>query len=192
MAKINLRKANAIQGAINSLMREITVKTTVSLNEFEDVATRITDANNTAMSADARRGDLLMALYSIRTNVGLANAQSGIVSKLTHAAFIDKRLGQLADMSAESNLLINANVIQGKLEKIKNRKDEGHRSLYGREDEVTTGVMTAEQIDNVRKVVADLKKQKQVLNDEILELNIKTEIELAPEVEAVLTREGVL
>lgn len=192
MAKINLRKANAIQGAINNLMREITVKTTVSLNEFEDTAQRITGANTDAMAADARRGDLLMALYSIRTMVGVANAQSGIVSKLTHAAFIDKRLAQLAEMGNESNVMINATVIQGKLEKIKNRKEESHRSIYGREDEVTTGVMTQEQVDNVRKVIAELRKQKQSLNDEILELNIRTEIELEATVETILTREGVL
>ena len=192
MAKINLRKANAIQGAINNLMREITVKTTVSLNEFEDTAQRITGANTDAMAADARRGDLLMAVYSIRTMVGVANAQSGIVSKLTHAAFIDKRLAQLAEMGNESNVMINATVIQGKLEKIKNRKEESHRSLYGREDEVTTGVMTQEQVDNVRKVIAELRKQKQALNDEILELNIRTEIELEATVETILTREGVL
>jgi hypothetical protein len=192
MAKINLRKANAIQGAINNLMREITVKTTVSLNEFEDTAQRITSANTDAMAADARRGDLLMAVYSIRTMVGVANAQSGIVSKLTHAAFIDKRLVQLTEMGNESNVMINATVIQGKLEKIKNRKEESHRSLYGREDEVTTGVMTQEQVDNVRKVIAELRKQKQSLNDEILELNIRTEIELEPTVENILIREGVL
>jgi hypothetical protein len=190
--KITLRKCNAIQGVINNLLRGVEVKTTVSLNEFEDVSTKLTEANNTAMAADARRSDLLMALYSIRTQVGVANAQSGIVAKLTHAAFIDKRLAQLDSMSKDDNVMLRPEVINGKLDKIRNRKDESHRSIYGREDEVHTGLMTTEQVENVRKVVAELRKQKQALNDEILELNVRTEVELTPEVEAVLVNEGII
>ena len=190
--KITLRKSNAIQGVINNLLRTVEVKTSVNLNEFEDVSTKLTESNNTAMLADGRRGDLLMALYSIRTQVGVANAQSGIVSKLTHAAFIDKRLAQLDSMSKDENVMLSPEVINGKLDKIRNRKEESSRSLYHREDEVHTGLMTTEQVENVRKVMADLRKQKQALNDEILELNVRTEIELTPEVEAVLIKEGII
>jgi hypothetical protein len=57
---------------------------------------------------------------------------------------------------------------------------------------VRTGVLTTEQIENIRGVVRDLRKQKSTLNDEILELNIKTELELTPDVEAVLAREGLI
>ena len=190
--KINLRKANAIQGELNKSLHGVKVNTNTKLNEFEDVGTRLTDTNNTAMAADARRSDLLMALYSIRTQVGVANASSGIVAKLTHAAFIDKRLVQLEPMAQDSCVMLKPEVINGKLDKIRNRKEESSRSIYGREDEVETGVMTQEQVDNVRKVMSELRKQKQTLNDEILELNVRTEIELTPEVEAVLVKEGIV
>jgi hypothetical protein len=40
--------------------------------------------------------------------------------------------------------------------------------------------------------VLNLKKQKQKLNDEILELNIKTEIPLADDTVATLQAEGLL
>ena len=192
--KFNLRKANAIQGEINKLLHSSSsaIKLSVELNEFEDAAVRINEANSAAMAEDQRRADLLMSLYSIRTQVGLANAQSGVVAKLTHAAFIDKRLSQLDSMSSTNCVMLKPEVITGKLDKIRNRKEESSRSLYHRDDTVDTGVLTAEQVENVRKVMSELRKQKQALNDEILELNIRTEIELTPEVEAVLVREGIV
>ena len=89
--------------------------------------------------------------------------------------------------------LLDIGVIQGKLEKIKNRPaDNSRASLYGHYDEVETGVLNEQQIESIRSVVRDLRKQKSTLNDEILELNIKTEIELTPEVEAVLLREKLI
>jgi len=38
----------------------------------------------------------------------------------------------------------------------------------------------------------ELKKQKQSLNDEVLHLNVVTEIELTDEVENILKKEGIL
>lgn len=190
--KFNLRKANAIQGEILKLISGVKVTVKTSINEFEDAGNKITDANNAAMQADKRRADLLMALYSIRTQVGVANAQSGVVAKLTHAAFIDKRLAQLEGMSTDENVMLRPEVINGKLDKIRNRTEDSSRGLWGRGDEVETGVMTQEQVDNVRRVIGELRRQKQTLNDEILELNVRTEIEITPEVETVLVEAGIV
>jgi uncharacterized protein YdcH (DUF465 family) len=79
------------------------------------------------------------------------------------------------------------------LEKIRNDKGENsRRSLYGHSDTVSTTVVSQEQIDQVKVEIKNLKKQKQKLNDEILELNIKTEIPLSDEVVATLTEEGLI
>jgi predicted nucleic acid-binding Zn-ribbon protein len=53
-------------------------------------------------------------------------------------------------------------------------------------------VVSQEQIDQVKAEIQNLKKQKQKLNDEILELNIKTEIPLSDDVVATLTQEGLI
>jgi uncharacterized protein YdcH (DUF465 family) len=84
-------------------------------------------------------------------------------------------------------------VIKGKLEKIKNDKgDNTRRSLYGYSDTVSTGILSKEQIAQARTEILNLKKQKQKLNDEVLELNIKTEIPLGDDTVATLTAEGLL
>lgn len=43
--QITLRKANAIQNAIHDTIRSIDIKLNVELNEFQDAATVLADAN---------------------------------------------------------------------------------------------------------------------------------------------------
>ena len=188
--KISLRKANAVQVNINDLLKNIAVKPTIEISEFVDPVATLQSANDALMAADVRRSDLLMALYSIRATVGIANFNSGIGNRLSHLAYIDKRLSQLDVLVSETAQIKDLQIISGQLEKIRNRREE-HR-LYGYENTVTSGVLQASQVDSIRSIMRELKKQKQKLNDEVLELNVRTEIELTDEVEAILVKEGIL
>jgi uncharacterized protein YdcH (DUF465 family) len=111
--------------------------------------------------------------------------------KLATAAFLDKRVGQLDELSKLQSVTDLA-VITGKLDKIRNSKDEGRSRIYGYADTVTTTVVSTEQLDQIKAEIKNLKKQKQKLNDEILELNIKTEVPLSDEVVATLQAEGLI
>lgn len=189
---ITLRKANAVQNSINDTVKGIKVDFTVELNEFQDVETAITKANSELVTNDGRRQKLTMALYNIRALVGTANAASGINTALAKAAFIDKRIGQLEEL-AKATEITSLEVLRGKLEKIKNDKGEmTRRSIYGSSDTVSTSVLSREQIAQAKAEVLNLKKQKQQLNDEVLELNIKTEVPLSDEVVATLQAEGLI
>lgn len=188
--KVSLRKANAIQTNISDLLKSIAVKTTVEISEFQEPTAVLQTANDALMAADVRRSDLLMALYSIRATMGIANFQCGIGNKLSHLAYIDKRLGQLDPLIQESAALKDLHVISGQLDKIRNRREE-HR-LYGLDSGVSSGVLQPQQMESIRGIIRELKKQKQSLNDEVLHLNVTTEIELTDEVEAILKKEGIL
>lgn len=189
---LTLRKANAVQAAINDAIKSIKIETSVELNEFQDVQATLVKANETLFANDSRRQRLLLALYNIRGLVGAANASSGIDMKLATAAFLDKRLAQLDELAKVAEITDIA-VINGKLDKIRNDKSENARSrIYGYNDTVTTTVISAEQIAQVKAEVQSLKKQKQKINDEVLELNIKTEIPLTDDVVKALTDEGLI
>ena len=188
---ITLRKANVIQNSINDTVKQIKVELSVELNEFLNVEEAITKANQTLIENDSRRQKLTMTLYNIRALVGTANTASGIDTALAKAAFIDKRIGQLEQL-ANADEITDLDVIKGKLEKIKNFKDEARSRIYGYNDTVTTSVLSKEQIAQAKAEVLNLKKQKQKLNDEILELNIKTEIPLSEEIVGTLQAEGLL
>ncbi len=188
--KISLRKANAIQVNINDLLKNISIKPVIEISEFVDPVATLQAANDALMAADVRRSDLLMAMYSIRATVGIANFNSGIGNRLSHLAYIDKRLAQLETLVSEQAQLKDLAIITGQLEKIRNRREE-HR-LYGYENTVSSGVLQITQIESIRSIMRELKKQKQKLNDEVLELNVRTEIDLTDEVEAILVKEGIL
>jgi hypothetical protein len=188
---ISLRKASAIQNSIQESIRGIKLDFEISINEFQDVATELKKANDLLIANDARRQKLLMAVYNIRGLVGTANSASGIDLKLATAAFVDKRIAQLEEFTRASEMT-ELSVLDGKIEKIRNRKDESRASIYGYNDSVTTSVVTKDQIEQAKNEIKNLKKQKQKLNDEILELNIKTEIPLSDEVVATLQAEGLI
>jgi predicted nucleic acid-binding Zn-ribbon protein len=69
-------------------------------------------------------------------------------------------------------------VLEGKLNKIRNRKDESRSSLYGISDDVSTSILTQKTVSEFRSKVAEAKKAKQKLQDELLELNVRTTITL--------------
>lgn len=191
--KINLRKAAALQTILHDLIKTIVVNPTVKINEFQDPAAVINEASTTLYANDTRRNDLMMSIYSIRSQVGVQNALVGVSNKLGHIAYIDKRISQLTDMIAQAEKMQDLAVITGKLDKIRNRVNDNSRaSIYGFNDEVETGIVSDEQITAIQAVIRDLKRQKSTMNDEILELNVRTEFELTPEVEAVLQREGLI
>ena len=123
--------------------------------------------------------------------MGTANSSCPIDLSLAKAAFIDKRIAQLTELSTLSPVSDLA-VINGKLDKIRNRKEESRASLYGRDDTVSTSVVSKAQIDQAKAEIQNLKKQKQKINDEVLELNIKTELPLSDDVVATLTAEGLI
>lgn len=188
---ISLRKANAIQASINDAIKGIKINVNVELTEFQDPVVELQKANATLIENDARRQKLLLALYNIRGLVGTANAASGIDLALCKAAFIDKRIAQL-DEVASATPVLDVAVITGKLEKIKTRPTDARSSLYGYQDTVTSSVLSVEQIAQTKGEINNLKKQKQKLNDEILELNIKTEIPLSEDTLATLQAEGLV
>lgn len=188
--KVSLRKSNAIQLAIQDTIKSIKINSTITLNEFQDVMTELQRANTELFDNDNRRQKLLLALYNIRGLVGTANVSSGIDLKLAQAAFIDKRIAQLNEIFSVGKAEELA-VLQGKLEKIKNRKDDA-RSIYGRDDEVLTSVIAPGQLDQIKAEIQSLRKQKQKINDEVLALNINTEIPLSDEVVDTLTKEGLI
>jgi len=190
---ITLRKASALQNRINETIADIRMNPYVTLNEFQDPSTMLLNAKTTLFENDTRRQRLLLTMYTIRSLVAAANSASGVDLKLATAAYIDKRivqLNELAVLQPQEPL----SVIEGQLAKLKAQDTtKNQRSMYGYDDGgVKTSVIENEQIKRFKQEILNLKKQKQGINDEVLALNIKTEIPLSEESVGILTEEGLL
>ena len=187
--KLTLRKANALQNTIQDHIKTIEVKTTVSLNEFQNPLAELDAARATLVAHDVQRAKLTKALYQIRAQVGRANVDAGVSDLLADAAYIDKRLGHLKGLT-ESKVMETVIVLEGKLEKL--RTQEKSSRIYGYNDTVDSGVLTAEQVEGYKAEMRSLKKEKQSINDKVLELNVRTEIELDADTVSLLQAEQLV
>ena len=185
--KISLRKANALQASINDALAALDLSTDVRINEFENPSEKMGNAVVRLEQNLSRRSELLDALYEVRNLVSVANNSSGINKLLGDAARLDK------DLSFNSRLAklepaLSADVIVGKIAKIKTRTDD----YYGREDMVATTVLDSAKLDAFKAKAALLKKEKVAVQDKLLELNVRTEIQISADTVAILEKENIL
>jgi hypothetical protein len=184
--KISLRKANALQHSINEVIRDLDFNAGVSINEFEDFRTQINTANEQYSTNFDRRESLLNVLFGIRKLVARANVEAGISDKLADVALLEKRI-QNSNEVATKNARLSDAVIEGKVEKLKASEDR-----YSFREGVDTTVFTDINISDARDRVRKFKRQKQRLQDELLELNVRTEIVLDDDSVKVLEGESLI
>lgn len=188
---ISLRKANAIQNSINDLLKNIAIVDSTTLNEFEDAEAAIAAKAADCQKAFQRQVALVDALYDIRSNVASANNNAGITEMLTKVARLDKLI-TINQKMADRTVRLNPEVVAGKLNRIRNSKDEGRSLVYDRYNEISTGVATEANNQSYKQVVAEHKRAKQILQDMILEANVRTEIIIDAMTEATLKSEGLI
>lgn len=189
--KISLRKANAVQGAITEALAGLNLSTEVTLNEFERVE-EVLDRELTRLMANLGQRDALQAaMFDIRSLVGTANVTEGVNAKLATLAHLEKDIGQFTRL-AKVTPALSREVISGKLEKIRNRKDDA-QSYYGdRSDVVATSILSEEAIAGYAAKARELKKAKVALQDELLELNVRAEIKLSDATVVTLKANGIV
>ena len=182
---LTLRKANAVQTLINDTLKSLEFKNTVTIDEFQNVGETLSLAQDKFSADIARRERLLEALYAIRKGVSQANAQFGIDTKLADIAHLEKQI-QFYSKYVSEKVQESLEVIENRLNKIRN-KGEGYY-----QDSITVSLFNANDLTNFKNIVTFSRKQKQKAQDEILELNVQTVIEITEEVEKTLKFEGIL
>ena len=186
--KLTLRKANAIQAAINEMIKGLDLSTTVTFNEFEGVEEQIQTVRDRFWTHAATRNKLVLALYEIRAKVAQANAESGINDHLANVAYLEKQISyntMLAGKGAQTAL----RVLNGQVKKLSEVKEDGYS--YTRRD-VVTSIFSEDEINDFKRKVADSKREKQNLQDTLLELNVQTEIELEEGTATFLEKADIL
>ncbi len=188
--KISLRKANALQASIVEAIKGLTFSGTIQISEFENAEEKIKSTRDEFMREVFRRNDLNETLYAIRKAVAEANASAGVNDKLNVVALLDRKIQNLTELSRLS-VRESPEVLFGRLEKIRARKEESSR-VYGYDNNVSSTVFSKEDINGFKANLAEAKKAKQKLQDELLELNVRTQIELADSNVAILQRENLI
>jgi ssDNA-binding replication factor A large subunit len=189
--KINLRKANALQLSVQDAIKSIKFDTDVKVNEFQVAEDVIAKAREAFAANQERHRGLLNSLYDIRKAVSRANSAQGVDVKLADVALMDKKIQYLTDLAGKT-VRESVEVVAGKMDKLRNRKEDTRNLYYGHDASVDTSIFTQEDIAGFRIALSMGKKAKQKLQDELLDINVRTEIDLGTDVVTVLTAEGLL
>jgi len=190
--KISLRKANAVQGAITEALAALNLNTEVVLTEFENVDEVLAREIERFTESTKARTDLQAALFDIRTLVGIANVSEGVSTKLARLAALEKDINCQIRL-AKSTPMLSRSVLGGKLDKIRNRKEDSGSMYYGdRSDTVSTSILTEEAIAAFAAKARELKKAKVALQDKLLELNVRAEIKLGHDTVETLKAHGII
>jgi len=194
MEKINLRKANAIQSEIRKAINSSGVQETLNITEYtQNVATEFEFAKDAFAVDVTRKVALNTALFNIRKSVAQANATVGISNILADVELIDATMTVYSTV-ASKQVAKTIEEINARIEKIKaTPADSARASIYGdRFNNVETTVVEQSTIDIAKQKVKQLKREKQTLQDKLLELNVNTLIEISDVDVMVLKVEGIM
>tara|TARA_B110000908_G_scaffold164460_1_gene212548 strand:+ start:7652 stop:8227 length:576 start_codon:yes stop_codon:yes gene_type:complete len=191
MTKVSLRKAKALQNSLQEAITEngYAINTAIEISEFEDHLKKEASLKVEFSAAMSRRGSLLDAVYEIRAMVGAANSASRIDGLLCALAKLEKDI-TLFQVLAKTQPKLENNVIAGMLMKIRNREESS--SHYRQSDFVSTTIFDPAEIEKIKWRLAEMKKLKQDVQDQLLELNVQTEITLSSSTTETLKAESIL
>ena len=184
---ITLRKASVVQNRIREILSTIHTSAEVLLNQFEDPDALIKESRATFQKNMKDRIDLQEALYGIRKLAGAANQAAGINDLLTDVAKIEKQRSLYEKLGGLQPRLSSI-LIEGKIKFLKEGKDDSVFSGL----QFESCVLAKEEIDEFIAKSQALRTEEQKLKDQLLELNFKTEINLDPTTERILSSWAVL
>lgn len=191
--QITLRKANAVQSEIRKAIAAKNVSDTLSITEFTKNVDGVLGKAMSDFTTDVtRKVALNTALFNIRKNVARVNAAAGISDILADIELIDANMAVYSAVSTKDVAKTLSEII-ARIDKMKATTVSATDRIYGdRYSTVETSVVDQSVIDGSKEVVKKLKREKQVLQDKLLTLNVNKTIDIDSVDEMVLKLEGII
>lgn len=183
--KINLRKANIIQHELFRSIKAIDLisLSTVRLNVYEEPLVQMQNASDLFRDKSSLKFEMIKALYEIRQLVSVQNHQAGVNEYLSQIASIEMQMKDLQNI-IDAGCIKSWDYINGKLEASKNTD----KSLMSAGRDVISTVFPVAIIEAFTDQLCEMKGEKQAYKDALLEINIRTEIEISEKNRKSLTR----
>lgn len=190
--KINLRKAAVVQQQIQEEVKRISnEKTTVTVSLYDtDIGAKITAQAEKYKLNNQRVSRLLDTNRFLREMVARKNAETGIVGYLAEDAMLSTFEARLRGMSE-----LDTSISQTALEKeIASRiaTITSERNLYGRnEHNIEVNVMDESFVNAAKQELEQVRRRRRKIKDEMVSINVRTEIDVPEQVALVLAELGL-
>lgn len=187
--KLSLRKANALQLLIKEQIGEQFVGE-VAVGKYDDPVKVIEEATDKITATITKKFDLINVLYSIRQKVGQASAESGVSKWVTELALVEAQTKFLKQLAQTKNFAPDVEQVEKQLADLR-EQSKGERSYYAK-DNVVVALLDKVTVEGYIKTVNLLRKSKQTISDQLLHLNVSTEIELDEKEVSLLKKYEIL
>jgi hypothetical protein len=190
--KISLRKANTIQELVGeALQQPLESPTNLDVMAIDEWKDELRFARKTFLSEMATRAQLVSARYEVRKRISEENAKQGVTTLLATLAETDTMINLMKRNVVDLTASDKYDVVEKKLErKIILLDKEGLH--YNRSDTYDVSIIDAETIKTYKEKVKVLKRKRQRITDELLEKNIRSEIELPSWAVDLLREHGLI
>jgi len=190
--KISLRKANTIQELVGEALKQSLESPAnldvLAIDEWKD---ELIFARKTFLSEVATRAQLVSARYEVRKRISEENAKQGVTTLLATLAETDTMINLMKRNVVDQTVSDKYDVVEKKRERKITLLDKEGMHVY-RSDTFDVSIIDAETIKTYKEKVKVLKRKRQRINDELLEKNIRSEIELPSWAVDLLREHGLI
>jgi hypothetical protein len=188
--KMNLRKAAVLQNSIRSAISErqnlLTGQHTVQLWAVNDEA--LAEARRAQKSALDEISRLEEILVNIREQVGAANVKSGVSALLAEDAVLGAQISRLTRLSKAQPLPSTAQLT----EQARQINAHNEKNTYRMQDSFTVGVFSVADIETFNLQLVALRRRRTQVSEELITLNINTEISIKDSAYSWLESQGIV
>jgi hypothetical protein len=190
--EVSLRKAKSFSESLITMSRALPLTNSISISIYSETAVvdQVAEAQSKLKTNRDLAVSLLNAGYAIRKAIGEANAFNGVDALLTEKASLDAIEKLLAGVSAKSSIydedeadLVTA---QAQLAALRAREQTGV-DRYGRSSALSVNIVSAEISGEFQNQLADIRRRKIAVADELLGINLSSKITLSDDTVALLT-----
>lgn len=183
--EISLRKSKAVLEALQAKLNSIDMSTSVELNEFENHVIVMETAKAKFHENMDMYLKVSLAIHEIRDSVCGANSSCGINSLLTSLAYSEKNIKMYSGFS-KLKVSMSDVLITGKLNKIREQSGGDNNMYHTPPSTVSTTLFNELDIEYFESLLNKWKKNKIELQDNLLSLNITTNIKLSSNTESIV------
>lgn len=191
--KINLRKASAVQDAIQDEIRRINDESyTVPVSLFDqNPEAQLNQQLERVVDTFERTVRLMEAYRFLRATVARKNAEAGIVDYLAEDSMLSAMEPRVETVSRQD---VRPN-LDHLLQEMQARRDSSDEkiNIYGSRKEFTLTVSAMDQktVDQAKAELVKIRRRRRKIRDEMVSINVRTEFEVPDQVANVLTELGL-
>lgn len=193
MKKITLRRAAQLQGELarENTESDLTAVAVIKVNAAANPESVLTGAVKDFEVKFQQALNLIKIQYAVRESVANANTATGVAGLLSRDAgikaqmtLIAKILSQRGDCPNTAEWVSTYDITVERMKKAD--------SLYGHTDQINVSVLSTDDRERLTKSMADLRRERNIISDQLLAINTNTYIDITDTDWTVLQNLGLV